>query len=160
QLEPEGSLLRPFEGMGVDTVWQLHLPKPANPFDFRSIAEVLFTIEYTALDSSEYREQVIRALNRSFSADRSLSVRDQVPGAWYELNNPDTVEDPARRMRVSLPVTKDDMPPHIPDLNVAHVTAFVVRDEALTDEVTIPALMHTVGGQTTRAAEVHTVSGV
>jgi Tc toxin complex TcA C-terminal TcB-binding domain/FG-GAP-like repeat len=27
-LEPEGGLLLPFEGMGVDTVWQLELPRP------------------------------------------------------------------------------------------------------------------------------------
>jgi hypothetical protein len=160
QLEPESNLLRPFEGMGVDTVWQLHLPKPANPFDFRSIAEVLLTIEYTALDSAEYREQIIRSLNRAFSADRSFSVRDQFPDAWYQLNNPDTIDGPARRMRVSLPVTKDDMPPHIPDLKIAHLTAFVVRDDALTDEVTIPTLAHTISGLTTQAAEVHTVSGV
>lgn len=159
QLEPEGGLLRPFEGMGVDTVWQLHLPKAANPFDFRSIADVLLTIEYTALDSAEYRDQVIRSLNRTFSGDRSFSVRDQFPDAWYELHNPDTV-DPARRMRVTLPVTSDDLPPHISGLGIAHVTAFIVRAEALTDEVTIPALMHTVNGQTTRAAEVRTVGGV
>jgi hypothetical protein len=160
QLEPEGSLLRPFEGMGVDTVWQLHLPKPANPFDFRSIAEVLLTIEYTALDSSEYREQVIRSLNRSFSADRSFSVRDQFLDAWYDLNNPDTVEDPAHRMLATLPLTADDFPPHIADLTVAQLTLFTVRDDALTDEVTITALRHTTDQQTTTADHVTTVGGI
>ena len=42
-LEPESGLLLPFEGMGVDTVWQLELPKAANPFDYRTIADVLLT---------------------------------------------------------------------------------------------------------------------
>jgi hypothetical protein len=28
------------------------------------------------------------------------------------------VDDPGRRMRVSLPVMADDLPPHVPDLNV------------------------------------------
>jgi hypothetical protein len=34
--------------MGVDTVWQLELPKAANPFNFNAIADVLLTIEYRA----------------------------------------------------------------------------------------------------------------
>jgi hypothetical protein len=42
-LEPEGNLLLPFEGMGVDTIWRLELPKPANPIDYQSIADVLLT---------------------------------------------------------------------------------------------------------------------
>src|SRR5262249_14614112 len=47
-LQPEMRL--PFEGIGVDTVWQFRLPKPANPFDFRTIADLLLTIDYTALE--------------------------------------------------------------------------------------------------------------
>ena len=68
ELEPEGAMLLPFEGMGVDTVWQLALPKAANPFDYRTIADVLLTIEYTALDSPEYRQNVIRSLDRPSAA--------------------------------------------------------------------------------------------
>ena len=56
-LQPEGAMLFPFEGMGVDTVWQLALPKAANPFDYRTIADVLLTIEYTALDSPDHRRR-------------------------------------------------------------------------------------------------------
>ena len=37
--------------MGVDTMWELQLPKAANPFDYRTIADVFFTVEYTALHS-------------------------------------------------------------------------------------------------------------
>ena len=92
---------------------------------------------------------MIRSLNRSFSGDVSFSVRDQFPDAWYELNNPDTVEDPTHRMRVTLPVTAADLPPHISDLTIAQLTAFIVRDDTLTDEITIPSLQHTVNGQTT-----------
>ena len=36
----------------------------------------------------------MRALDRGFSGDRSFSLRNQFPDAWYDLNNPDTV-DPA-----------------------------------------------------------------
>ena len=42
ELEPDAGMLRPFESMGVDTHWELQLPKAANPFDFRTIAECAF----------------------------------------------------------------------------------------------------------------------
>ena len=43
----------PFEAMGVDTSWELQMPKAANPFDYRTLADVLMTIEYTALHTFE-----------------------------------------------------------------------------------------------------------
>lgn len=159
-LEPETGMLLPFEGMGVDTVWRLELPKPANPFDYRTIADVLLTIEYTALDSLEYRQKVIRSLNRGYSADRTFSLRSQFPDTWYDLNNPDTIEDPAQRMRAVLPLTADDFPPHISDLTVAELTLFVVRDDTFTDELAIAAVRHTTNGQAIDAGLVHTMGGI
>ena len=85
-LEPDNGLLLPFEGMGVDAVWQLELPKAANPFDYRTIADVLLTIEYAALNSYDYRQQVLRGQDRGFSGDRAFSVPDQFPDAWYALS--------------------------------------------------------------------------
>ena len=59
ELETQSEMLLPFEGLGVDTQWEFRLPKPANPFDYSTIADILITIEYTALDSYDYRKQVI-----------------------------------------------------------------------------------------------------
>jgi Rod binding domain-containing protein len=160
ELEPENGLLLPFEGMGVDAAWRLELPKPANPFDYRTIADVLLTIEYTALDSHEYRQQVVRTLDRRFSGDRSFSLRNQFPDAWYELNNPDTIENPDRRMRAVLPLSSEDFPPHIQDLGVAQLSLFCVRKDELADELNVISLSHTAGGQTTTGDEVRTTSGV
>ena len=160
ELEPETGILLPFEGMGADTTWQLELPKAANPFDYRSIADVLLTIEYTALNSQEHRHEVIRSLGSSFSGDRTFSLRNQFPDAWYQLNNPDTVDDPQQRMRAVLPLTAEDFPPYIRDLAVAQLTLFAVRDDTLLGELTVPALRHTTtDGQTTEAGPVHTVDG-
>jgi hypothetical protein len=159
-LEPESAMLLPFEGMGVDTVWQLGLPRAANPFDYRSIADVLLTLEYTALNSSDYRETVIRSLGTGFSGDRSFSVRNQFPDVWYELNNPQTL-DPQRRMRAILPLTADDFPPYVADLAVGQLTLFVVRDDTLVDELTLPSCRHvTPGQQTIEAGSVSTVDGI
>ena len=158
-LQSEGAMLFPFEGMGVDAVWQLSLPKAANPFDYQTIADVLLTIEYTALDSPDHRRSIIESLDRGFTGDRSFSLRNQFPDAWYDLNNPDTV-DPADRMTAVLPLTADDFPPHIADLGIAHITLFVVHDRALDDELTITSLRHTVAEHVTTAGPVHTVGGI
>ncbi len=159
ELEPESGLLLPFEGMGVDTVWRLELPKAANPFDFRSIADVVLTVEYTALESPEYRQQVIRRLDRRFSGDRAFSLRNDFPDAWFDLNNPDTV-DPDRRMTAVIPITTGDLPPHIDDLLVEHLTLFVIREDSFTGELTVISLSHTSGGQTSTGGEVQTINGI
>src|SRR5262249_46465622 len=70
-LEPDAGMLLPFESMGVDTNWQLQLPKAANPLDYRNISDILFTIEYTALQDFSYRKQVIQQLDNSVSAERA-----------------------------------------------------------------------------------------
>ncbi len=158
-LEPEGAMLLPFEGMGVDAVWQLELPKAANPFDYRGIADVLLSVDYTALDSPSYRQTVIRSLDRSFSADRTFSLRNDVPDAWFQLGNPDGA-DPAGPLRARLPLTRNDFPPNVDRLAVAHLSLFVLRVERLTDELTLDSVTHTVAGQPVAAAAVRTVGGI
>jgi hypothetical protein len=46
----QSDMLYPFEGCGVGGTWELRMPKAANQFDYRSIANVLVSIEFTALD--------------------------------------------------------------------------------------------------------------
>jgi len=161
-LEPDTGLLLPFEGMGVDTVWQLELPKAANPMDFRSIADVLLTIDYTALDSPDYRQQVLRTRGDAFSGDRSFSLRSEFPDAWYDLNNPDTVADPAARMVASLPVTVDDLPRTVVGPAVAQLTVFVLRQDGATDEITVAGIRRIAadGTRTTGTGPVTTVDGI
>jgi hypothetical protein len=55
ELEPQADMLRPFEGSGVDTIWEFQMPRAANQFDYQTIADVLLTTEYTALNSFHYR---------------------------------------------------------------------------------------------------------
>ena len=160
ELEPEGNLLLPFEGMGVDTIWRLELPKPANPIDYQSIADVLLTIEYSALDSADYRQQVIRRLDRRSTGDRSFSIREQFPDTWYDLNNPDTVDDPARILAVDLPLTTADFPPNLTELTLEQLTLFVVGANGVRQDLTVRAARHAVGTQVTTTGPVTTVGGV
>jgi hypothetical protein len=120
-------LLLPFEGIGVETAWELQLPRAANRFNFNTIADVLLGIEYTALASPEYCQQVIDELDRGLSADRPLSFRHEFADQWYDLNNPEVL-DPADRMVVRFRTRREDFPPNLDALTIRHVTLFFARE--------------------------------
>ncbi len=113
--------LLPFEGMGVDASWELQLPKAANLFDFNTIADVLVTIDYTALNSFDYRKQVIDELDRSISAERPFSFRHELADQWYHLHNPEQTENP---MTVTFNTRKEDFPPNLEDLTIRHIVLY------------------------------------
>src|SRR5262249_16207149 len=129
----------PFEGMGVDTAWELQMPKAANPFDYNTIVDVLFTIEYTALHSFDYRQQVIQRMDRSISADRSFSLRQQFPDQWYDLPNPSQSVTP---MTISFQTLREDFPPNLEALSIAQVVLYFIRAQA-TFEVPATSLQFT-----------------
>jgi hypothetical protein len=110
--DPQAEMLAPFEGIGVDTTWELQIPMAANPFDYSTIADVLISIDYTALDSPDYRQQVIRQLDSTTSADRGYSFRYQFADQWYELNNP---QQSATPMVVIFTTERNDFPPNLTD---------------------------------------------
>ncbi|HMS83069.1 MAG TPA: hypothetical protein PKD12_05435 [Nitrospira sp.] len=145
ELEPEGELLLPFESMGVDTSWELQLPKAANPFDFRTIADVLFTVEYTALQSLTYRQQVIQQLGDTISSERALSLRDQFADEWYALHNPRRVNDP---LKIRFTISRGDFPPNLEDLRIQHLLLVVARVSGKTFEIGGSRLVMTVQGDT------------
>jgi Tc toxin complex TcA C-terminal TcB-binding domain len=105
----------------VDTIWRLELPKAANPFDYSTIADVLLTLEYTALNSFDYRQQVIQTLDPELNVDRPFSFREQFPDQWYELSNPDQAATP---MRVRFKTTRADFVPNIDDLTIQHLLLY------------------------------------
>jgi hypothetical protein len=115
--------------MGVDTTWQFEMPRAANLFDFRTIADVLVTIEYTALNSYTYRQQVLKTLPSRLSGERAFSFRNQFLDAWYDLHNP---EQSAPPMAVKFKTYREDFPPNLDDLRIEHVLLFFSRviDEA------------------------------
>lgn len=78
----------PFEGTGVDVSWELEMPKASNRFDFNSIVDVIFSVDYTALADFEYKRQVIDALGTDAGGMLPLSVRTAFSDAWYHFSNP------------------------------------------------------------------------
>jgi hypothetical protein len=107
-------MLLPFEGTGVDQVWEFRMPKAANPLDYSALADVLVTMEYTALNSHDYRQQVVQQLDRSVSFDTAFSFRNRFQDQFYDLYNPDQTSTP---MVVHFRTERSDFPPNIEDLS-------------------------------------------
>src|SRR5207247_7151388 len=124
ELDPQQDMLLPFEGLGVNTNWELRMPKAANLFDFSTIADVLITIEYTALNSFDYSQQVIQRLKPSLSAERPFSFREQFADQWYDLHNPDQVATP---MTVRFQTVRDDFPSNLEKLKIQQVALYFAR---------------------------------
>lgn len=146
ELNPQPELLQPFEAIGVDTSWEFRLPKPANQFDFDTIADVVITIDYTALESFDYRQQVIQRLNPTLTAERAISLRDQFADQWYELNNSSQNGHP---MQVSLTTKRQEFLPNLEDLKLQQLVFYVVRANGHEFELMDVQLLYTVQDQTT-----------
>ncbi|MGH8066195.1 MAG: neuraminidase-like domain-containing protein, partial [Candidatus Entotheonellia bacterium] len=157
ELEPEGEMLLPFEGMGMDTTWELQMPKAANPFDYRTLADALITIEYTALHSAIYRQQVIRQLDRTASADRPFSLRQQFADAWYDLHNPDQSDAP---MTVQFTTRRADFPPNLEDLKIQQLLLAFVRADGASFEVDVDLQFTSEGSQTSVGGPAQSIDGI
>jgi hypothetical protein len=121
ELDAQPQMLAPFEHIGVDATWELALPKPANPFDYATIADVQLTIDYTALASAEYRAQVVERLGSTVHLERPFSFRNDLPDPWYDLHNPDQTATP---MSISFRSGREDFMPHADELAIEHVALY------------------------------------
>jgi hypothetical protein len=126
ELDPQSELLLPFEGTGVDTVWEFQMPRAANAFDYDTIVDVLITIEYTALHSQNYQQQVIRRLDRTVGADRPFSFRQELADQWYAFHNPGQSTTP---MAVTFKTAAADFPPNLDELTIQHLVLYVIPAE-------------------------------
>ncbi|WP_416840250.1 neuraminidase-like domain-containing protein [Haloferax sp. DFSO52] len=140
QPNPDPDKLLPFEGTGVDTRWELRMPKAANQFDYDSIANVLVTVEYTALDSAEYRQQVFADLDPDVSFDRAFSLRREFADQWFDLHNSDSESS---EVTVSFRTDREDFSPNLDNLRMDGLLLYTVAaetDEEYEDELTAEAI--------------------
>jgi len=164
--QPE--MLLPFEGSGVASQWTFELPRAANAIDFANIADVLLTIDYTALYSSAYRQQVAQQLGSSVQADRAYSLRYDFPDVWYDLHNPEQVPD-AEQMKATLDVEASDFPPNlvrldgvarVPDIKIQQVQLYVAREEGEIFELPVALKFTAANGAPIDAGTAATRDGV
>ncbi len=155
-LQPD--MLFPFEGNGVDSIWEFQMPRAANQFDYRTIANVLITIEYTALNSFDYRQQVIQTLNPNLSAEQPFRFRNQFADQWYDLNNPDQTKTP---MKVKFQTFREDFPPNVETLKIQQVSLYFVGASQKTFELPITTLRFTEhGNQGTGGGSATPIDGI
>ena len=109
-LDPQAEMLLPFEGSGVDGSWEFQLPKAANQFDYRTIADVLLTIEYTALNSFDYRQQVIQRLDPRIERRPPVQLPRPLPRRLVRAEQPGAV---ARSDDRTVRDRRGDFPPNV-----------------------------------------------
>jgi hypothetical protein len=89
----------PFEGAGAISEWRVDLPATFRPFDYDTITDVILHVKYTAragggLLGQQATNELQTALNEYVRAEgqrglaRLLSVRHELPTAWYQFLNP------------------------------------------------------------------------
>jgi hypothetical protein len=141
ELDTQPELLLPFEGLGVDTAWEFQMPKAANFIDYDTVADVLLTIEYTALSDAVYRDQVIQRLDRNFTADRAFSFRQHFADDWYDLHNALQIE-PAKRFRAEFTTTFTDFPLNLErdSVKISNLVVYFVPEDGEQVEVANVAL--------------------
>lgn len=145
ELQDKPEMMLPFEGIGVDTKWEFNLPKAANSFDFNTIADVLISIDYTALDSPIYRQEVIKGLDNTINSERPFSFRHQFADAWYDLHHPEQTQTP---MSVSFSTRQEDFPPNISELNIEHVAMYFIHNPELVDPINLDLTFVETGDST------------
>ena len=127
----QNDMLQPFEGMGVASSWSFELPKPSNvSLDYDAIADILITIDYTAIHSEDYKHQVIQHLNTTFSADRAFSFRNEFPDQWYDFNNMEEVEETVY-IPVEFEVLRADFPANLENIQVKELTLYFTNENGL-----------------------------
>jgi Tc toxin complex TcA C-terminal TcB-binding domain len=74
-----------FQGIGLGSTWQLHLPKRSNDFDFRRIFDIQFVLYYTAKYDDALRTAVLAMPPRpgEMTLLRTFALRYDFPDAWY-----------------------------------------------------------------------------
>jgi hypothetical protein len=147
EMDVQADMLMPFENIGVDTFWELRMPKAANLFDYNTIAGILLTIEYTALNSFDYRSEVIQRLRQQVSAERAFSFRLDFADEWYDLHNPEQ-ESKESQMLAVFETRRQDFPPNLERLKIQQVVLYFARKNGSTFEIPVTALRFTERGGT------------
>jgi hypothetical protein len=101
-----------------------------------------------------------RKIYRGLELEGSIT-RNQFADAWYDPNNPETVEDAEQRMVARFSTVRDDFPPNIEDLSIGHVTLLVSRADGFTEEININEMTFAPEGQTALiGGAAQTISGI
>lgn len=157
-LNQQSELLYPFEGLGVDVPWSFSLQKAANPnLDYDSIADVLLTVEYTALEDYAYARQIIPQLGTERTQVVALSFRNRFADQWYDLHHAGDLA-PDDRYVARFAITAADLPRNMASLRLKNLSIYIDAplDDTFTDrtQLTVGLRRDTGNGTGTSATAV------
>jgi hypothetical protein len=134
--QAQGELLNPFEGMGVESRWEFKMPKFSNRMDYGNIADVLVEIDYTALDSDQYRMQVLQDIDNTLGFSRGFSFRNNFTDQWYELQQ---AVAGTNYLSVDIEIKREDFAQGIDNIRLdgSNLLLHFVRKDGFTDEIDI-----------------------
>lgn len=160
-MEGSSAMYLPFESGGIDATWEFRLPRAANRFDYAGLTDVLMTFEYSALFNADYRQRVTQQLSPELTAEMAFSVRNDFHDAWYDLHNPELLEDGERSL-VRFRLTSQDVPANLERVRLQHVVVRLVTADTALLSFTIAAMRRTNddGVVATATGSVRAVDGV
>ncbi|MBZ5572306.1 MAG: hypothetical protein LAO09_10570 [Acidobacteriia bacterium] len=125
-----------FQGIGLGTTWELHLPKRANDFDFRRVFDVNFIIYYTATFDNGLRSAVLAKPPKpgELELQRTFALRYDFPDAWYSFYQGGTAKFTLDRVR--LPFNQQNFKVKSAQFRV--VTAAGVSNQGIALKITGP----------------------
>ncbi len=134
--QQQGELLNPFEGTGIESRWEFKMPRFSNRMDYSNIADVLIEVDYTAMDSFQYRFQVLQDIDNTLGFSRGFSFRNDYPDQWYELQE---AEAGTAFFSVDIDITRNQFPQGIDNIRLdgSKLVLHFVRKDGFTDEISI-----------------------
>jgi len=154
----QSELLNPFEGMGIESRWEFKMPKFSNRMDYSTIADVVIEVDYTALDSFQYRYQVLQDIDNTLGFSRGFSFKNNYPDQWYELAG---AQDGGAEFSVDIELKHDQFPVGIDNIRLdgSNILLHFVRKDGFIDEVSIADFSLVSAGANTQPMEGQTVNG-
>ncbi len=147
ELQTESNKLMPFEGMGVEALWFFEMQRASNQMNYNSIADILITIDYTAINNFNYKQKVIQDLGNAFSSALSISFKNNLPDQWFDLNSELNLEND--ELEVSFKIYPGDFPPNLSNISITDILiAFEENIEESSNEyqITISKQINTSSG--------------
>jgi hypothetical protein len=137
----------PFEGAGAESTWRLELPATHRSFDYRTIADVILHVRYTARDGGRALsakavtrlDEILQAQDLS-GLSQLFSLPYDFPTEWAAFDG--STEDLTRRIR------KDFFPYLVqePELKIAGMDLYGIKNGKLVRvDVAVPAGFNVAG---------------
>jgi hypothetical protein len=153
ELDLQSELLFPFEGTGVDTTWFIEMQPAGNPFNYYSLVDLVFTIDYTALFSPELKLRMVEILPQIFEGDRAFSVRRDLADIWYDLVNSNLIPQ-----KITLNLSRIDFPSYLQDIMITELALSVRRKDGIACDFIVKPSVDGISIQAIEATSVKNIA--